>query len=166
MTSIQGSDLINTIKQSRPTVPQGKMPQLSAENDKVDWTLVAIQVRAFFKRYPGYQEALKEPQEVDPDNRQEQKLRLGEAYNNVYSLLVEMCTPNETAMLQVRNHSTSDPDECPNNLWKMLEARFTQERMNKIQGYLNEIGRVKYDGNEDFKIFIDQMLLQIFYPLN
>ena len=37
----------------------------------------------------------------------------------------------------------------------MLEARFTQERMNKIQGYLNEIGRVQYYGKEDFKIFID-----------
>ena len=91
MVAREGSDLINTVKQSRPTVPQGKMPQLSADNDKVDWTMVAIQVRAFFKRYPGYQEALKEPQEAHPDNRPEQKLRLvGEAYNNVYSLLVEM----------------------------------------------------------------------------
>ena len=58
--------------------------------------------------------------------------------------------------LQVRNHSTYDPDECPNNHWKMLEARFTQERMNKIQEYSNEIGRVKYDGKEDFKIFINR----------
>ena len=65
MVSSQGSDFIDTVKQSRPTVPQGKMPQLSTENDKVDWTMVAIQVRAFFKRYPGYQEALKEPQEAE-----------------------------------------------------------------------------------------------------
>ena len=72
---------------------------------------------------------MKEPQEADPNDRPEQKMRLGEAYNNVYSLLVEMCTPNENAMSQVQYHSTSDPDECPNNLWKMLEARFMQERM-------------------------------------
>jgi len=38
----------------------------------------------------------------------------------------------------------------------MLEVRFTQERMNKIQGYLNEIGRVKHETNEEFKIFIDR----------
>ena len=28
--------------------------------------------------------------------------------------------------------------------------------MNKIQGYLNEIGRVKHEANEDFKTFIDR----------
>ncbi len=41
------SDLINTVnKQSpRPIVPQGKMPQLAAENDKVDLTMVSIQVK-------------------------------------------------------------------------------------------------------------------------
>ncbi len=93
------------------------MPQLLVENDKVDWTMAAIQVRAFFK------EALKEPQEVDPNNRHEQKLRLGKAFNNVYSLLVEMCIPNKTAMLQVRNHSTSDLDECPNNVGRKIHAR-------------------------------------------
>ena len=38
----------------------------------------------------------------------------------------------------------------------MSETRFTQERLNKIQGYLNEIGRVKHEANEDFKIFIDR----------
>ena len=39
----------------------------------------------------------------------------------------------------------------------MLETRFTQERMNKIQGYLNEIGRVKHEANDDFKIFVDRV---------
>ena len=38
-------------------------------------------------------------------------------------------------MLQVREHATNDPEFYANNLWKMLEVRFTQERMNKIQGY-------------------------------
>ena len=59
-------------------------------------------------------------------------------------------------MLQVREHATNDPEFYANNLWKMLEVRFTQERINKIQGYLNEIGRVKHEANEDFKIFIDR----------
>ena len=38
----------------------------------------------------------------------------------------------------------------------MLEVRFTQERMNKNQSYLNEIGRVKHEAKEDFKIFVDR----------
>ena len=59
-------------------------------------------------------------------------------------------------MLQVREHAISDPEFYANNLWKMLELRFTQARLNKIQGYLNEIGRVKHEANEDFKIFIDR----------
>ena len=59
-------------------------------------------------------------------------------------------------MLQVREHATTDVDCYTNNLWKMLETRFMQERMNKIQGYLNEIGRVKHEANEDFKIFVDR----------
>ncbi len=58
-------------------------------------------------------------------------------------------------MLQVREHAITG-DYFPNNLWRVLEVRFTQERLNKIQCYLNEIGRVKYDGNEDFKGFIDR----------
>ena len=28
--------------------------------------------------------------------------------------------------------------------------------MNKVQGYLNEIGRVKHEANKDFKIFVDR----------
>ena len=39
----------------------------------------------------------------------------------------------------------------------MLEVRFTQEKMNKIQVYLNEIGRFKMESSdEDLKIFIDR----------
>ena len=38
----------------------------------------------------------------------------------------------------------------------MLETRFTQERLNKIQSYLNEIGRVQHEANKDFKIFVDR----------
>ncbi len=75
------------------------MPQLSEENDKVDWTMVLIQVRAFLRNFSGYEEALKEPLQTDPEVKRKQKLRLGEVYKIVYYLLVEMCTSNETAML-------------------------------------------------------------------
>jgi hypothetical protein len=67
-----------------------------------------------------------------------------------------MCAPNKTAMLQVREHATKNPEFYANNLWKMLELRFTQERLNKIQNYLNNIGQFKKEPNEDFKILIDR----------
>ena len=118
--------------------------------------MVAIELRAFLQHFEGYEEALFETQLVDLNARAE-RLGKNNALNIVYSYLVEMCTPNKTAMLQVREHATTDADfYANNNLWKMLETRFTQERMNNIQGYLNEIGRVEHEDNEDFKIFVDR----------
>lgn len=92
-------------------------------------------------RWEAFEEALFEPREVEPEARAEQKRRLGRnnALKTVYSYLVEMCAPNKTALLQVRENATTDSDLDANNLWKMLELRFTQERTNKIQGYLNKI---------------------------
>jgi len=156
MASSKGSDPIKSTRSYN--LPTGKVPLLSESDDDVDWTMVAIAMRAFLMRFEGFTEALFEAQMVDVAARAEQKRRLSKnnALNSVYSYLVEMCTPNKTAMLQVREHAISDPEFYANNLWKMLELRFTQERLNKIQGYLNEIGRVKHEANEDFKIFIDR----------
>ena len=39
---------------------------------------------------------------------------------------------------------------------KMLELRFTQERLNKIQNHLNKIGQFKQEQGEDFKNFVDR----------
>ena len=38
----------------------------------------------------------------------------------------------------------------------MLELRFTQEKLNKIQNHLNKLGQFKQDQGEDFKIFVDR----------
>ena len=97
--------------------------------------------------------ALVETQAEDPDERAAQVEALGKAHRTVYSLLVEMCGPNKTAMLQVRAHAISDPTKNSNSLWKMIENRFTEERLNKVQGYLNEIGAFKNESNE---VFIDR----------
>ena len=155
MVASKGSD---SNKPSRYNVPSGKVPLLPTSDDDVDWTIVAIEMRAFLMRFEGHEEALFEAQLKDVHARAEQKRRLSKnnALKVVYSYLVEMCSPNKTAMLQVREHATNDPEFYANNLWKMLEVRFTQERLNKIQGYLNEIGRVKHNENEDFKIFVDR----------
>ncbi len=134
MASSKGSD---PIKSSCYNLPSGKVPLLSAVDDEVDWTMVAIEMRAFLMHFEGYTEALFESLLVDANARAELKRRLGKnnALNVVYFYLVEMCAANKTAMLQVREHSTTDPEFYANNLWKMLQLRFTQERLNKIQGY-------------------------------
>ena len=109
MASSKGSDPNKTTRYITPT---GKVPLLSAVDDEVDWTMVAIELRAFLKRFEGYEEALFENQLVDENARAEQKKRLGKnnALNIVYSYLVEMCIPNKTAMLPVREHATTDVD--------------------------------------------------------
>ena len=117
--------------------------------------MTGIEVNAYLSRHPlSYVRALEELQSDDPDDRAAQVEALGQAHRTVYSLLVEMCGPNKTAMLQVRAHAISDKN--PNNLWRMIEKRFTEEKFNKVQGYLNEIGAFKNEANEDNKVFIDR----------
>ena len=66
MASSKGSDPNKT---SRYITPTGKVPCLSAVDDEVDWTMVAIELRAFLKRFEGYEEALFETQLVDVNAR-------------------------------------------------------------------------------------------------
>ena len=60
--------------------------------------MVAIELRAFLKRFEGYKEALFESQLVELN-------AIGK--NNA---------SNKTAMLQVREHATTDPEFYANNL--------------------------------------------------
>ena len=71
-------------------------------------------------------------------------------------MLVEMCGPNETAMRQVFDHALIDVDQYPSTLWDMLEVRFTQTRMEKLQGFINQIGHFKLLQNEENNIFVDR----------
>ena len=59
-------------------------------------------------------------------------------------------------MLQVRAHAISDQTKNPNNLWRVIEKRFTEENLNKVQGLLNDIRSLKNESNEDSKVFIDR----------
>ena len=140
---------------THPT-PFGFMPKLPGEDDKVDWVRTTIEVKAYLKRFVGYVKVLLEPQPVDPNERAAHAESMGQAFNTVYSLLVEMCGPNETAMRQVFDHALVDPDQYPSTLWGMLEVRFTQARLLKLQGFLNEIGHFKLLPNEENNIFIDR----------
>ena len=144
------------VAQVNQPIPFGSMPKLPAEDDKVDWVMTGIEVNAYLSRHPvSYVRALEELQSDDPVDRAAQVEALGQAHRTVYSLVVEMCGLNKTAMLQVRAHAISDPTKNPNNLWRMIEKRFTEEKFNKVQDYLNEIEAFKIESNEDNKVFID-----------
>ena len=147
--------VVQATQPNQPT-PFGSMPKLPGDDGKVDWVRTTIEVKAYFKRFVGYVKVLLEPQPDDPDERAPHAESMGQAFNTVYSLLVEMCGPNETAMRQVFDHALVDVDQYPSTLWNMLEVRFTQARMEKLQGYLNEIGHFKLTPNEENNIFIDR----------
>ena len=145
------------VAQATQPTPFGSMPKLPADDEKVDWPRITIKVRAYFKRFVGYVKVLFEPQPDDPDDRAAHVESMGQPFNTVYSLLVEMCGPNETAMRQIFKHALVDADQYPSTLWSMLEVRFTQARLEKLQGYLNEIGHFKLNPNLKIYIFIDRL---------
>ena len=77
--------------------------------------MVAIELRAFLKRFEGYEEALFETQLVDVNARAAKE-------NTWKEQCVEYClllsgAPNKTAMLQVREHATTDVDFYANILY-------------------------------------------------
>ena len=99
------------VAQVNQPIPGVSMPKLQAEDDKVDWVMTAIEVNAFLSRnLVSYIKALEEIPSDDPDERAAQIKALGQVHRTVYSLLVEMCGPNKTAMLQVRAHAISESD--------------------------------------------------------
>ena len=50
-----------------------------------------------------------------------------------------------------------DVDQYPSTLWDMLEVRFTQTRVEKLQGFINQIGHFKLLQNEENNIFVDRL---------
>ena len=56
MASNEGSDPNKTT--ARYITPTGKVPLLSAVDDEVDWNMVAIEFRAFLKRFEEFEKTL------------------------------------------------------------------------------------------------------------
>ena len=92
---------------------------------------------------------LLEPQPDDPDERATHVESMGQPFNTFYSLLVEMCRPNETAMRQVFDHALVDADQYPSTLC-----------MEYVGGeiYASVTGKVARlsERNEENNIFIDR----------
>ena len=120
-----------------PIVPTGRVPMLSSDNKKVDWFMQTIKMTAFFKERAGAEAVwkLKVPGGTAAQTLAFKKLH--EVLNNFcFSVLVEMCNDNETAMMQVRSLFVSDPDHWANSVWVALETRFTQETLSQLQNNL------------------------------
>ncbi len=133
--------------------PQGRTPMLPSDNLQVDWFMQIIKMTAFFKRRPGAEAVWKLKVPVLATAAQITAFRkLHEELNNFcYAVLVEMCTENATAMMQVRTVFTSDPDHWANTLWEALEVRFTQEKLSQLQANLIILGKFKKIYGENFK---------------
>ena len=70
---------------TQPT-PFGSMPKLPADDEKVDFFWITIEVRAYFKRFVGYVKVRFEPQPDDPDEIASYLESMGQPFNTVYWL--------------------------------------------------------------------------------
>ena len=94
---------------SGPT-PMGRVPMLPADNSKVNWVRQQILMNAYFKRRPGAEAIFKKALPTGTEARVEGFRDKYQIRNDfVYSVLVEMCTENETALNQVQEMATKDP---------------------------------------------------------
>ena len=141
-----------------PIVPTGRVPMLPSDNTKVDWFLQSIVFSAHMKRKPGADQVWKLKIPTGTPAQVVAFKKLHEDLNNhCYSVMVEMCLNNDTAMMQVRNLFISDPGCWANTLWVALETRFTQERVSQVQANLILLGKFSANlANETFKQMIDR----------
>ncbi len=93
-----------------PNTPHGRVPMLPSDNTKVDWLNQSIVFSAHMKRKPGADQIwrLKVPAGTVVQITAFKKLQ-EDLNNHCYSMMVEMCLNNDTAMMQVRNLFISDP---------------------------------------------------------
>ena len=102
----------------------GHPPLLEKDNSKVDWIDYSLLMFAHIKQKRG---AFKVFQTIPPPQGTDKELGEIEHLNNwCYSVLIESCCKNPTAMMQA--HALFDNkggDTWAQTLWKSLETRFT-----------------------------------------
>ena len=137
--------------------PQSRTPMLPSDNLQVDWFMQTIKMTAFFKRRVGAEAVWRmkvpagTPAQIIAFRKTHEELN-----NHCYAVLVEMCSENVTAMMQVRTIFISDPDHWANVLWEALEVRFTQEKLSQLQSNLITLGKFAKVPSENFKEMTDR----------
>ena len=133
----------------------GHTPLLDKDNSKVDWNNYSLLMFAHLKQKKGAFNVFMTP---PPPKGTEKELREIEHLNNwCYSVLIESCGKNATAMMQA--HALFDiqgGDTWAQTLWKSLEARFTRERLSMVQDNLIILGKFSKVSSETFKDMIDR----------
>jgi len=111
MASRAGNDL-NTGSNS-----MGNVTQLPALDSNVNWARQSLLMNAYLKRKQGAELMLKLklhegiPAQILAFRKEHERMN-----NFVYSVVVEMCLENETALNQVQNMFNIDPDCWANRL--------------------------------------------------
>ena len=133
----------------------GHTPLLEKDNSKVDWIDYSLLMFAHIKQKRG---AFKVFQTIPPPQGTDKELREIEHLNNwCYSVLIESCCKNPTAMMQA--HALFDNkggDTWAQTLWKSLETRFTRERISQIQDKLITLSKFSKVPAETFKDMVDR----------
>ena len=86
-----------------------------------------------------------------------QKEKFGHKIDQVYSLIVDMCEPNVTAMNIVQTHFQNDSQHLwPNTLWRMLVARFTYANKHRASEAVLAVTEFAKKHDETHKAMVDR----------
>ena len=122
-----------------PNRRAGSVPMIDKDNSKVDWNSHSMLMFAHIKGKPGAFNIFK--LEAPPVDRTD-ALEVENLNNWCYSVLVESCKQNATAMQQAQALFKSNGDDTwANTLWKLLESRFTKGRLSQVQEHLITLGK-------------------------
>ena len=147
--------------EQRVNIPAGAVPKMPAEDSLVDWTMVEIDFTGYIGRFEGLTDILLEPKGETVNEINDQKQKYGNNINVLISFLQELISLNATARLQFRNYWQINPEfKWPNDIWKLLKTRFTEERSNILKSHLTTLTQFKFSPKEiekqDFKGVVDR----------
>ena len=111
---------------------------IDKDNSKVDWNIHSMLMFAHVKvRNGAFNIFMMEAPPVDGTDA----LEVENLNRWCYSVLVESCKQNSTAMQQAQALFKPDgTDTWANTLWKALESRFTKGRLSQVQEHIINLG--------------------------
>jgi len=133
----------------------GHTPLLEKDNTKVDWNNYSLLMFAHLQQKRGAFKVFMTP---PPPTGTDKEMREIEHLNNwCYSVLIESCRGNATAMMQAQAlFDIRGSDTWAQTYWKSLESRFTRERISQVQEQLIILGKFSKEPSETFKDMVDR----------
>ena len=109
-------------------------------------------------KFPGVKEVLMKEDVLNETNAAKTK-RLKDDYQcnaTALSMLYEVCQDDKVASQVAVNHAATDKDLSARNLLKMIETRFTQKTVLKVQKLHGELFAIKVKAGETTALFCDR----------